>query len=155
MQYSTTFAQWLTTYAITPQGIAVAILLAHGLDAADTATAIFGTKAGNTRAAAARYLSAFLRSNGGVTALRDAFTLANCRAEMPNGNGNGNGNENGRKHYRTKEDVLTALENVLPELKGTERAKVLCQIADLQRLKQDENTDKQRFTHFYLPQIGG
>jgi hypothetical protein len=151
MQYSTTFAQWLATYAITPAGVAVAILLAHGLDAADTATAIFGTKAGGTRAAAARYLSAYLRSNGGVTALRDAFTLTNCRAETQSENKG----ENYGKHYRTKEDVLTALENVLPELKGTERAKVLCQIADLQRLKQDENTDKQRFTHYYLPQIGG
>ena len=155
MQYSTTFAQWLATYAITPAGVAVAVLLAHGLDAADTATAIFGTKAGSTRAAAARYLAAYLRSNAGVTALRDALALANCRAKNDTGIQDEKTEGNCGKHYRTKEDVLTALENVLPDLRGTERAKVLCQIADLQRLKQDENTDKQRFTHYYLPQVGG
>lgn len=149
MQYSTTFAQWLATYAITPQGVAVAVLLAHGIDAADTATAIFGTSAGATRNAAARYLGAYLRSNGGVTGLRDALARNSTRNENETER-----ERDERKHYRTKEDVLSALEQVLPSLRGTERAKVLCQIADLQRMKQDETADRQRFTHYYLPKIG-
>jgi hypothetical protein len=45
----------------------------------------------------------------------------------------------------------TEQEQQMKSLDGLKRAKILATIADLQRMKQDENKDETELTHFYLP----
>lgn len=51
----------------------------------------------------------------------------------------------------TKSGVLSHLISVVPELSGKERVDALMKIADLQRMKQDENKQDEKRVHFYLP----
>ena len=59
--------------------------------------------------------------------------------------------ENARGSYRTKEEVLDALIAELPYVSGKDRADLLMKIADLQRMKQEENIAEDNTVHFYLP----
>ena len=59
--------------------------------------------------------------------------------------------ENARGSYRTKEEVLNALIAELPYVSGKDRADLLMKIADLQRMKQEENIAEDNTVHFYLP----
>lgn len=59
--------------------------------------------------------------------------------------------ENSRGSYRTKEEVLDALIAELPYVTGKDRADLLMKIADLQRMKQEENIAEDNTVHFYVP----
>jgi hypothetical protein len=54
--------------------------------------------------------------------------------------------------FSEKGNVIEALSRAANlEKDNVRRAKILSQIADLQRMKQDENKDEQELVHFYLP----
>ncbi len=53
--------------------------------------------------------------------------------------------------FRTKDAILAALESEIPGLRGKERTEVLLKIADLQRMKQEENKEEEQRVHYYLP----
>lgn len=53
--------------------------------------------------------------------------------------------------FRSKEGILECLINTLPALAGKDRAAVLMQIADLQRMKQEENRDEKEQVFYYHP----
>lgn len=52
---------------------------------------------------------------------------------------------------RSKESIIDQLAATLTQLRGKDRADVLMKIADLQRMKQDENKAEEQVVHFYLP----
>lgn len=53
--------------------------------------------------------------------------------------------------FRTKEGILENLIQTLPSLTGKDKAAVLMQIADLQRMKQEENKEEAEQVVFYHP----
>ena len=54
--------------------------------------------------------------------------------------------------FSERNNVIEALSRSANlEKDNVRRAKILSQIADLQRMKQDENKDEQELVHFYLP----
>lgn len=53
---------------------------------------------------------------------------------------------------RSKDSIIDELASTLTQLRGKDRADVLMKIADLQKMKNDENRDKELLVHFYLPQ---
>lgn len=59
-------------------------------------------------------------------------------------------NEGARLLFDTKYKLLRALEAVLPEVEGKDRAAILVQLSKLQNFD-DEKTDGNRQVHYYLP----
>lgn len=59
-------------------------------------------------------------------------------------------NEGARLLFDTKYKLLRALEAVLPEVEGKDRAAILVQLSKLQNFE-DEKTDENRQVHYYLP----
>lgn len=59
--------------------------------------------------------------------------------------------EEERKKFTDKSYILAALSKVAKSLGGKERADVLMKIADLQRMKNDENKEKEEQRRYYLP----
>lgn len=53
--------------------------------------------------------------------------------------------------FRTKEGILENLIQTLPSLTGKDKAAVLMQIADLQRMKQEENKEEAEQVVYYHP----
>lgn len=53
--------------------------------------------------------------------------------------------------YRDKSSILEAMCQELPYLRGKDRVAVLMSMADLQRMKQDENKEEEERIHYYLP----
>lgn len=64
---------------------------------------------------------------------------------------NDNNREDYVSQYRTKDAILTALESEIPKLRGKEKTDILIKIADLQRMKQEENKEEEDKTLYYLP----
>lgn len=54
--------------------------------------------------------------------------------------------------FSQKDNVIMALsKSANEETDSLRRTKILSEIADLQRMRQDENRDEKQLTHFYLP----
>lgn len=53
--------------------------------------------------------------------------------------------------YRDKDEIISALAREADRLQGKDRVDVLNKIADLQRMKQEENKTEEERVHFYLP----
>lgn len=54
--------------------------------------------------------------------------------------------------FSQKDNVIMALsKSANEEVDSLRRTKILSEIADLQRMRQDENRDEKQLTHFYLP----
>lgn len=53
--------------------------------------------------------------------------------------------------FRSKDNILSALEAELPTLHGKDRLDALMRIADLQQLKREETKPDEERVHFYLP----
>ena len=76
--------------------------------------------------------------------------------EDGDGDGDGGGDEGkgatgeGRLLFDTKYKLLRALEAVLPEVDGKDRAAILVQLSKLQNFD-NEKTDENRQVHYYLP----
>lgn len=64
--------------------------------------------------------------------------------------GGGVDNGGGRLLFDTKYKLLRALEAVLPEVDGKDRAAILVQLSKLQNFD-DEKADEKRQVHYYLP----
>ncbi len=58
--------------------------------------------------------------------------------------------EEARK-FTDKSYILAQYVSLLPSLSGKDRADILTKIADLQRMKQEENKEKEEVRRFYLP----
>lgn len=52
---------------------------------------------------------------------------------------------------RDKEDVLDAMVKVANDLEGLEKIKALKEIAELQQMKKEQNNEKEKLVHFFLP----
>lgn len=55
------------------------------------------------------------------------------------------------KKYRDKDEIITALAKEADSLRGKDRVDVLNRIADLQRMKQEENKTEEERVHYFLP----
>lgn len=53
--------------------------------------------------------------------------------------------------YRDKDEIITALAREADNLRGKDRVDVLNKIADLQRMKQEENKTEEERVHYFLP----
>lgn len=53
--------------------------------------------------------------------------------------------------YRDKDEIITALAREADSLRGKDRVDVLNKIADLQRMKQEENKTEEERVHYFLP----
>ncbi len=141
MQYSNTLETLCKKYALTPQLTAAALLVACcGLSRPDVVALLFPSMAATTAAANGKAFAQLCNRYAGISQLISDFSRApETRASAAG------------QQLRTKEAVLCELEGILPSLSGRERAAVLCQIADLQRFKQQEDAISPVLVHFYLP----
>lgn len=155
------FGRFLQTlmkaFALTPEMVAFAAAVAAGLNKSDAYAIIFKPRSA-ALAAIARAASDLISNNPGITTLIDKFkfdTFANLnQVEQINQTNEKTENEKQNKtikQFRTKSQVIEGLEGVLPNLNGKERAAVLMQLADLQRLKFDEDNERISLIHYYLP----
>ncbi len=142
MQFSNILETLCKNYALTPQLAAAALLVSVcGLSRADVVALLLPQLAATTAAANGKVFAQLCNKYAGLSRLIADYTPRK-RGES------GKGCE---IHLRTKDAVLSELEGCLPDLSGKERAAVLCQIADLQRFKQQEDAAAPCLTHFYLP----
>lgn len=141
MQFSNTLETLCKNYALTPQLAAAALLVARcGLSRSDVTALLLPQQAATTAAANGKLFNQLYRQYPGMSRLIGDFSAA--RQDRT---------RTAALQLRTKEAVLTEMEACLPELSGKERAAVLCQIADLQRFRQQEAAAAPVLVHFYLP----
>lgn len=141
MQFSNTIETLCKNYALTPQLAAAALLVAKcGLSRSDVTALLLPQQAATTAAANGKLFNQLCSQYSGLPRLIDDFSAQKGRR-----------NGGCAIQLRTKEAILSELEAILPELSGKERAAVLCQIADLQRFRQQDNAEAPTFVHFYLP----
>ena len=141
MQFSNTLETLCKNYALTPQLTAAALLVARcGLSHSDATALLLPQQAATTAAANGKLFSQLYRQYSGMSRLIEDLSAA--RQDRT---------RTAALQLRTKEAVLAELEACLPELSGKERAAVLCQIADLQRFRQQEAAAAPVLVHFYIP----
>lgn len=141
MQFSNTLETLCKNYALTPQLTAAALLVARcGLSRSDVTALLLPQLAAATAAANGKLFSQLCGRYAGLPRLIEDFSAA--RQDRT---------RTAALRLRTKEAVLTELESCLPDLSGKERATILCQIADLQRFRQQEAAAAPVLVHFYLP----
>ena len=142
MQFSNTLETLCKNYALTPQLAAAALLVARcGLSRSDVAALLLPQQAATTAAANGKLFNQLCSQYSGLSRLIGDFSAQEGRRR----------NGGCAIQLRTKEAILSELEACLPELSGKERAAVLCQIADLQRFRQQEAAAAPVLVHFYIP----
>lgn len=141
MVFSELLANYMQTYALTPQAAAVGVLVSRGgFTRADACCLLFPQHCA-TIDSANKFFQNLCKQQPRLKEFINTLSIHTDGRKV---------NDNA-KQYRTKEEVLRGLECTLPELSGRERAAVLCQIADLQRFKQADNEFTPQLVHYYLP----
>lgn len=62
-----------------------------------------------------------------------------------------NDDEPGKKTYRQKEDIVAEMEQLIPNLTGTDKLNALVKLADIQQMKKEEVRGEDERIHYYLP----
>lgn len=131
--------QLLSKYSVSDKEVYLAILIAWGVPESDAFGAVMGCKPEWREQMWERYKSD--KSNVSVmTMIRDLR------------NGSVEATANSGYDLKSKDGMIDALAEQAREASDPkQKADILMKIADLQRMKQDENTEKEKLVHYYLP----
>lgn len=150
MTYSKRITELQTLYQLSPMDVMFCMLVACGADRAEAYNAIF--RPNTAKKENMKYQASQLaREKPGIENLIKSMFL---NYGVPVGADFGDGEDKSAfepKRYRDKDSILTALEQEVQTAKGKERADILLRIADLQRMKQEENKEEEKRIHYYLP----
>lgn len=131
-------------YNLSSRDVMLAHLIAANLPMGDAFDAIYRSSASDKELACRRYLAGNPKVDVLVNALRDGSADRDAadavRPKLDN------------IDLRTKDGVLTALEAELKNADDTkQRTDIIGKIADLQRMKNEEDKENRKLIHYYLP----
>lgn len=132
----------MAKYDLSIQEVCLAILVSHGVPTGDAFLVAFpehGKVASQREAMYARLVSARPNIIAYINALSATADNASAR-------------QNQQFNLSTKEGLLASLEQEYSSaVDAKQRADILMKIADLRRMKQEEDTEKNKLIHYYLP----
>lgn len=131
-------------YDLTKAEVMLAHLIAQNLPLGDAFDTVYRSTASDKDMACRRYLAGRPNLNVLVNALRDGSADKKAADEIRPKLDN--------IDLRTKDGVLTALEKELDNADDTkQRTDIIVRIADLQRMKNEEDKVNSQLVHFYIP----
>jgi len=148
---SKTTLGYMKSFLLTEKEAYMSMLIAAGADQAEAYSVIYLNNASNKKTLDEE-ASRLIKSKKGIRDLIDILTKVNMK---------GRNVEPEIKSRKTKKDTLdiTSKDSILNELgeqyKNTispkEKTDILIKIADLQKMKQDENRNEDKLVHYYMP----
>lgn len=132
----------MSKYGITLQDLCLAVLVFHGIPSGDAFSVIYpdlSLVASQRESQYAKLIAARPQVLAFLNALIESESIS--------------GATSARQHdLSTKEGLLAALEEEVGNAVDVkQRADILMKIADLRRMKQDEEIGKEKLIHYYLP----
>lgn len=160
MTYSKRVTELQRIYSLTPEDVFFCMLVASGATRQEAYAAIYRPTTNGSGTIASK-ATALQKNKPGISQLIEAI-------QYQRGNDNATkttspkedtakiveGNKVDKKTldtFRSKDGILQNLIKVLPTLTGKDKAAVLMQIADLQRMKQEENKEEAEQVVYYHP----
>lgn len=152
------------SYNITEREVMFCYLIASGADRGDAYYCLFdhGIKNSGTNEQARTKANELLKNKPGMKVLiqrmkdrkkiNDAQARNQVQAETEHNEANVLNDEDVKK-FSDKSYIIAQLSSVCRNLTGKEKAQVLMQIADLQRMKNEETKEKEEVRRFYLPYV--
>lgn len=152
MKIGTITQKRMRTYDLTAQEVYFAELLHAGATQIEAYSLIYPTSTQAPTTAAQNLIT----TRTGIKQLLNALALTqptdNRAANKPQTKGKKEKGKGNGTNITTKEGQLDELQAIYNETANVkERADILKQVADLQRLKQEENKGEEQRTHYYLP----
>ena len=131
----------MTKYGLAIEDICLAVLIASGIPDIDALRVVYKVQAASDTKASAYYNKL----------LSERPQLAKYIADLNKGKvSSADGSD--KRDLRTKSGMLDALEEAARETDDAkQRADIYIKMADLQRMKNDEDTEKESYVHYYLP----
>lgn len=150
MKYSKRVQELQQIYSATPEGVLFAMLVAAGASRPEAYATIY--RPTNTRPAAlAKYATQLLKESPGVARMIDALTNAAGLVDPTKKEPKKKKKGENRGQFREKSEILDALAEELPNLRGKDRVDALMKIADLQQMKKEETAEEVERVIYYLP----
>lgn len=160
MTYSKRVTELQRIYSLTPEDVFFCMLVASGATRQEAYAAIYRPTTNGTGTIASK--AATLQKNKpGISQLIEAIqyqrsgaTATKTGSPKEDAANIAESNKVDKKTldtFRSKDGILENLIKVLPSLTGKDKAAVLMQIADLQRMKQEENKEEAEQVVYYHP----
>ena len=160
MIYSKRIAELQRIYSLAPEDVFFCVLVAPGATRREAYAAKFRPTT-NGIATIDSKASSLVRSKPGIAQLIEAIQYQRVGGSGTKTNSkkkdvesiaeNGKVSKRMLDTFRSKDGILENLIATLPALTGKDKAAVLMQIADLQRMKQEENKDETEQVLYYHP----
>lgn len=159
MIYSKRVTELQRIYSLNPEDVFFCMLVASGATRQEAYAAIYRPTTNGTGTIASK-ATALQNSKPGVAQLIEAIQYQRAGAPTKTTSPKedaakiAESNKVDKKTldtFRSKDGILEGLIKVLPSVTGKDKAAVLIQIADLQRMKQDENKEEAQQVLYYHP----
>ena len=160
MTYSKRVTELQRIYSLTPEDVFFCMLVASGATRQEAYAAIYRPTTNGTGTIASK-ANALQKNKPGISQLIEAIqyqraggTTTKTGSPKEDTAQIAEGNKVDKKTldtFRSKDGILENLIKVLPSLTGKDKAAVLMQIADLQRMKQEENKEEAEQVVYYHP----
>lgn len=161
MTYSKRVTELQRIYSLTPEDVFFCMLVASGATRQEAYAAIYRPTTNGTGTIASK-ANALQKNKPGISQLIEAIQYQRSGGTTPTKTGSpkedtaqiAEGNKVDKKTldtFRSKDGILEGLIKVLPSVTGKDKAAVLIQIADLQRMKQEENKEEAEQVVYYHP----
>lgn len=159
MIYSKRVTELQRIYSLNPEDVFFCMLVASGATRQEAYAAIYRPTTNGTGTIASK-ATALQNSKPGIAQLIEAIQYQRAGAPTKTGSPKedtaniAESNKVDKKTldtFRSKDGILEGLIKVLPSVTGKDKAAVLIQIADLQRMKQEENKEEAEQIVYYHP----
>lgn len=160
MTYSKRVTELQRIYSLTPEDVFFCMLVASGATRQEAYAAIYRPTTNGTGTIASK-ANALQKNKPGISQLIEAIqyqragaTTTKTGSPKEDAANIAESNKVDKKTldtFRSKDGILENLIKVLPSLTGKDKAAVLMQIADLQRMKQEENKEEAEQVVYYHP----
>ena len=132
----------MTKYGITIQELCLSVLVKNGIPSGDAFAVVYpelGKIPSQREQLYAKLIAARPSIIAYMNSIQDAIDISGTPQQT-------------QFDLSTKEGLLAALEaEVIDGKDAKQRADILMKIADLRRMKQEEDTDRNKLIHYYLP----
>lgn len=160
MTYSKRVTELQRIYSLTPEDVFFCMLVASGATRQEAYAAIYRPTTNGSGTIASKATS-LQKNKPGISQLIEAIQYQRTGTDATKTTSPkedaakiAEGNKVDKKTldtFRSKDGILQNLIKVLPTLTGKDKAAVLMQIADLQRMKQEENKEEAEQVVYYHP----
>ena len=161
MTYSKRVTELQRIYSLTPEDVFFCMLVASGATRQEAYAAIYRPTTNGTGTIASK-ANALQKNKPGILQLIEAIQYQRSGADTPTKTTSpkedaakiAESNKVDKKTldtFRSKDGILEGLIKVLPSVTGKDKAAVLIQIADLQRMKQEETKEEAEQVVYYHP----